>query len=550
VPPSRPTDAPDFWRATLDSLPAQVAVLDGAGVILAVNEEWRRTAVEAGQHETFDARSYLDVCDAAGSAGDVSAATAATGLRSVLSGSAPSFEMTYPCHTPTRERWFRMQATRYAGAGGGAVVVAHHDVSAQQSAENQVADQAALLDELAVAGTRDESSRAEAAAYLHAVTDSMGEGLFAVDADGVVTLMNRAAETMLGWPLADIQGLPLHELTHYRRGDGTPYPVEECPILAPGEGATTVRVTDDVFVTRDGRDLPVSYTSSPLRGADGREGHVVVFLDATHIRDERERLRLSVEQLSAVHRVEEALREDRFLLYAQPIVDLATGAVTQHELLLRVQEPGGTVAGPAPYLVAAELHDLIGTIDRWVIGESVSMAAQGHAVELNVSASSVSDPDVLVEVEQWLTRTGADPALLVFEITETTLIRDEEAGRSFVERLHELGCKVALDDFGTGYGGFTYLKQLPLDYLKIDIEFVRDLWDNQASRHVVEAVVNLAAGFGLQTVAEGVEDARTLELLARLGVGFAQGYHLGRPGPLADTLFQHTQARKELIGHD
>ena len=120
--------------------------------------------------------------------------------------------------------------------------------------------------------------------------------------------------------------------------------------------------------------------------------------------------------------------------------------------------------------------------------------------------------------------------MLVFEITETALIQDEDAARRFAERLHELGCKLALDDFGTGYGGFTYLKQLPLDYLKIDIEFVRDLATNPASPHVVQAVVALARGFDLQTVAEGVEDAETLDLLARAR---------RRPGPG----LPHRQAR-------
>jgi PAS domain S-box-containing protein len=387
-----------------------------------------------------------------------------------------------------------------------------------------------------IAVSLDESPQVAAKGYLDAVTDSMGEGLFAVDADGRVTLMNRAAEAMLGWPLEEIKGLPLHEITHYRREDGSVFPLDECPILAARTRAVTVRVAEDMFVTRDGSGLPVSYTSAPLRTADGQEGCVVVFQDATQVRAEQRRLRDAVEELSSIHRVEEALRENRFVLHAQPIVDIRTGEVTQHELLLRVREQDGSVAGPGPYLTAAEEHGLIGTIDRWVIGQGLAIAAQGHAVELNISAASVSDPALLVDLERLLADSGADPALLVFEITETTLISDEAAGRTFVTRLHELGCQVALDDFGTGYGGFTYLKHLPLDYLKIDIEFVGDLLVNRASRHVVEAIVTLAEGFELRTVAEGVEDAETLELLARLGVGLAQGFHLGRPAPLADTL--------------
>ena len=124
--------------------------------------------------------------------------------------------------------------------------------------------------------------------------------------------------------------------------------------------------------------------------------------------------------------------------------------------------------------------------------------------------------------------------MLVFEITETAIVEDEEAARMFAERLHALGCKVALDDFGTGYGGLTYLKQMPVDFLKLDIEFVRDLTSNPASRHVVQAVLALARDFHLQTVAEGVEDAETLDLLTRLGVDLAQGYHIARPAPYAE----------------
>jgi EAL domain-containing protein (putative c-di-GMP-specific phosphodiesterase class I) len=154
---------------------------------------------------------------------------------------------------------------------------------------------------------------------------------------------------------------------------------------------------------------------------------------------------------------------------------------------------------------------------------------------MNVSAHSLSDPTFYDYVESALRRSGADPALIVFELTETALVQDQAATEDFARRVHGLGCRLALDDFGTGYGGFTYLKQLPIDFLKIDIEFVRDLATNPASQLVVEAVVALARGFGLETVAEGVEDERTLDLLREYGVEYAQGYHVARPAPLGDT---------------
>ena len=123
----------------------------------------------------------------------------------------------------------------------------------------------------------------------------------------------------------------------------------------------------------------------------------------------------------------------------------------------------------------------------------------------------------------------------MFEITETALVSDDPAARAFVESLHALGCKIALDDFGTGYGGFTYVKQLPVDFLKIDIEFVRDVRTNSASRNVIQAIVSLATGFGLETVGEGVEDEESLDLLRELGVNYGQGFHIGRPAPLETT---------------
>jgi EAL domain-containing protein (putative c-di-GMP-specific phosphodiesterase class I) len=130
----------------------------------------------------------------------------------------------------------------------------------------------------------------------------------------------------------------------------------------------------------------------------------------------------------------------------------------------------------------------------------------------------------------------ADPSLIVVELTETALFEDEEAAAALFERISALGCKLALDDFGTGYGGFRYLKRLPVDLLKIDMDFVRDLPTNEASQHVVKAVVSLAQDFGQKTVAEGVEDMATMQLLRDFGVDFAQGYAIARPKPAREVL--------------
>ena len=305
----------------------------------------------------------------------------------------------------------------------------------------------------------------------------------------------------------------------------------------PRQDGELVRVEDDVFLRKDGRELPVAYTAAPFSTGVGIEGCVVLFEDITKRKAEALRVGRDLEKLTWLERIQEALTEKRFVLYAQPIIDLNTGEVVQREMLLRMRDAHHSDATPSvvlpgAFLPVAEEFGLITQIDHWVIDRSTEIAATGQAVEINVSGRSVSDPNLVSYISHAIEHAGADPTTIVFEITETTLASDEVAARAFVEGLHNLGCKVALDDFGTGYGGFTYLKQLPIDFLKIDIEFVRDLRSSSASRHVVEAIVNLAGGFALKTVGEGVEDQETLDLLRELGVDYAQGFHIGRPAPL------------------
>jgi PAS domain S-box-containing protein len=382
----------------------------------------------------------------------------------------------------------------------------------------------------------DERTLRTAGNYLRAVADSVGDGLFTLDTDGLVTYMNEAAEQLLGWSRDELAGRAMKQVARATAGPAS----EAWPILNARRTNDHRRI-DDIFIRRDGRELPVSYSAAPFETDDGVQGCVVVFEDISRRRAHEENLEREAEKLSWIGRIQEALAEDRFVLYAQPIVDVHSGDVVQSELLLRLREADGEIVAPGAFLQVAEDYGLIGDIDRWVITRAAEIASTGRPVEVNLSARSVGDAGILDHIEQCIAGGGIDPTTLVFEITETALIQDEVAARRFAERLHALGCKLALDDFGTGYGGFTYLKQLPLDYLKIDIEFVRDLATNPASSHVVQAVVALARGFSLQTVAEGVEDAATLELLRELGVDLAQGYYIARPGPLAETVTAPTE---------
>jgi PAS domain S-box-containing protein len=341
------------------------------------------------------------------------------------------------------------------------------------------------------------------------------EGLYTSDSEGRFTFLNAAAERMLGWSGQELHGRPVRDTIKFEhRTEGRP-----------------VRLAEGAFVRKDGSVLPVSYSATPLDAGTGSRGLVVVFRDTSEEKAEREHLERRLDALTWVGRTRDALDEGRLILYSQPIVPLAGGAPSE-ELLLRMVGRAGEVIRPATFLPAAEKYGLIGEIDKQVVTQAARLAASGRRVQANLSARSVSSPDLLPLIEHALSEAGANPSDLVLEITETALMEDAEAGQAFARGVNEIGCNLALDDFGTGYGSLTRLKRLPIKYLKIDIEFVRDLASNAGSRHVIDAIIALAKGFGSQTIAEGVEDSETLELLGDSGVDFAQGYHLGRPEPL------------------
>jgi diguanylate cyclase (GGDEF)-like protein/PAS domain S-box-containing protein len=370
--------------------------------------------------------------------------------------------------------------------------------------------------------------------YAQAVTECMGEGLLTLDVTGLITYANRAAERMLGRPEGSLRGRAAGDAVLARAPDGTPRSFAESPFARVLREEATVREEDDRFALADGGELPVAYTATPFDTAEGIQGCVVIFQDGTERKQREEENRRNAEVLAVMAGVEAALLEDRFVLHAQPIVDLESGQTVRHELLLRMLDTDGRIVPPGEFLPICEQNATIGEIDWWVVRQAARLAGAGSPVQANISARSVVDPDLLEHIERCIERYAVPRGALIFEITETAIVVDEIAARRFVERLHALGCGVALDDFGTGYGSLTYLKQMPVDHLKIDIEFVRDLSSSAASRHVVQAVIALAGDFGLETVAEGVEDAETLELLREMGVDYAQGFHLARPAPFLE----------------
>jgi EAL domain-containing protein (putative c-di-GMP-specific phosphodiesterase class I) len=251
-------------------------------------------------------------------------------------------------------------------------------------------------------------------------------------------------------------------------------------------------------------------------------------------------------------RIRDAVANDRLVLHAQPILDLRTGEIAQHELLVRLLDETGDLIPPGVFLPLAERYDLVQLIDRWVVSQALELVAEhasrGLRLSVNLSGRTLSDEGLLETLERDLERTGADPGCLTFEVTETAAVSNIHRAREFAERLRGIGCRFALDDFGAGFGSFYYLKHLPFDYLKIDGEFVAGCLSNRTDQLVIRAVVDIAQGLGKETVAEFASDPELVRFLETQGVDYAQGFEVGRPVPLESllaTLGPGTATRRE-----
>ncbi len=247
-------------------------------------------------------------------------------------------------------------------------------------------------------------------------------------------------------------------------------------------------------------------------------------------------------RLAWVRRIREALENDEFMLYAQPILNIKTGQISGYEALLRLKGERDEVIPPGVFLDIAERSGLISDIDRWVVRRALNHIAQARAagqslrLAVNLSVRSLADMELLELIKSEPTLESIDPVRLVLEVTETAAISNMSTTTKFVGGLKGQGYQFALDDFGKGFSSFYHLKHLEVDYLKIDGCFVRDLPRDAVDQHLVQAMVHVAQALGKDTIAEFVGDEVTLEMLRGYGVDYAQGYYIGRPRPMSEVL--------------
>lgn len=245
-------------------------------------------------------------------------------------------------------------------------------------------------------------------------------------------------------------------------------------------------------------------------------------------------------QMNWVGRISKAFEEDRLLLYRQKIIPLQTGshAKIRYEFLIRMLSEEGELIPPQAFLPAAERYNVIPSIDFWVISKVFELyehdckAGQAsYTCSINLSGATLSDDRLLPYISEQFSRFNIPPSAICFEITETTAIANMSVAMNLIARLKELGCQFALDDFGSGMASFGYLKNLAVDYIKIDGSFVTDFLHDPVDRAMVESISRIGHVMGIQTIAEHVADHALLQALRDAGVDFAQGFVVGRPEP-------------------
>ena len=232
--------------------------------------------------------------------------------------------------------------------------------------------------------------------------------------------------------------------------------------------------------------------------------------------------------------LERALAEKRLTLHFQPILDLETRLVSHWEALIRLHVSDDSIVMPGQFMGVAEATGLVRRLDRWVIAEATRtlrhvLHAPGVRLALNLSGRSLDDEETLETLGQCLAQQGLSGDRFILEITETAALADIKSAARVMARYRELGCAFSLDDFGVGYTSFQYLKELPVDSVKIDGSFIVGLKRNRDDQVFVKALSDAVHGFGKKVVAEFVEDGETLEILQEFGVDYAQGYYIGRP---------------------
>ena len=548
-----------FGRGILDSVDAEIAVVDGAGTILAVNEPWRRfaraNAAEPGKPmSTMEVgANYLAVCTLNSSSADSNAPAVGDGIRAVLSGRLPRFSTEYPCHSEHQTRWFSLNVTPLMTLVHGGAVIVHTDISERKAAQEQI-QTLAFSDPLTGLPNRrlllDRLHQAIAASARHGRLGA----LLLIDLDDFKTINDTLGHQQgdaLLQEAAQRLAICIREVDTVARFGGDEFVVMLTDLSPNAQEATTqvqivaekIRLalnqgyrlnnsmsgsTPSIGITLFGEhaesiDAPLTRADLALYQAKGAGGNTLRFFAPQMQTEVAARVALEATLRQAV------LKQQFVLHYQAQVTD--QNQVIGAEALLRWDDPQLGLVLPTEFISTAEKTGLILPLGRWVLETACHQLAQwakqpemAHlSMAVNVSSRQFRQSDFVEQVLGALERSGARPDRLKIELTESLLVVNIEDVIAKMSLLQARGIAFSLDDFGTGYSSLAYLKRLPLDQLKIDQAFVQNILIDANDAAIAKMVIALAQTMGLKVIAEGVETEAQRDFLAGLGCHNYQG---------------------------
>ena len=542
-----------FVRAIFDSVETHLAVLDRSGVIVDANQHWLEH-VRSGEADMKDATvgdhylTFLRECKTDESR------EAAAGIAAVLAGERPAFALEFPLDRDNGRQWYQLSVQPMRSPEGG-VVIGHRDMTARKRIEEALEHQALhdvvtdlpnrtlLRDRLrqAILGARRRNTQV---ALLFIDLDRFKDlnDTFGHPAGDVVLrevgerFVNavRASDTVArlgGDEFAVLIPLAADKDEAIMVGQRVLASLQE-PFFVEGESAFIEASVGIVLCPEHGEDV-----QTLMRRADVAMYSAKRAGSGLQVYEPEKDLH-SPSAIGLAGDLRHSVERGELVLHYQPLVDLLTGRCVGIEALCRWQHPTRGLVQPALFIPLAEENGYIRQIGLWTMQEALRVISgvNGAAlpiVSVNLSMRSLRGNELADNVAEMIGRTGADATRIKFEITETAMMADAEHTLGILGELQRMGIRLSIDDFGTGYSSLAYLQRLPVDDIKVDRSFVLNMLKNSSDEAIVRSTIELAHSLGLRAIAEGVEDQPTLDRLRLLGCDEAQGYHMGRPMPLA-----------------
>jgi diguanylate cyclase (GGDEF)-like protein len=544
-----------FSQATIDALSAHILVLDGSGTILMVN---RALAEFSGRDPTGE--NYLAASDTAGGPMAEDAMAFAEGIRSVMRSEVAQYKLEYVNRMDQREHWFLGKVTRFGSDAEVRVVVAHEEITERKVFEAQI-EYLATHDALTGLANRTLLSDRLTQAMRHARRRKTRLSLLFLDLDRFKDVNDSYGHTvgdaLLQAVAARLSGI-IRSADSLARLGGDVFVILLVDIGDPQNVAGVARKIIDAFANPFEIGEHVMYISASIGATvfpeDSEDDINLLFRNAdtamyrakeasgnTFQFYSRDMSTRAIERSSLDSALRQAILREEFELYYQPKVSLHTGRIVGAEALLRWNHPDMGMVEPGRFIPLAEETGLIVPIGAWVLQRAClqnrewqEQGLPAMCISVNVSARQFQHSDLVAAVANVLNETGLAPCDLELELTESMMMENAAQAIDKLKVLKGMGVGLSIDDFGTGYSSLSYLKRFPIDTLKIDRAFIRDIATDPDDAAITRAVIALAHNLNLTVIAEGVETEEQLLFLSEHGCDEMQGYFFSRPVPAAE----------------